>query len=492
MGSSRWHATLLVVSGILATACGDEDGGTPVQPLPDDAPTIALTAPIGGAVAQPGGTVYIAWRATDDNGVVGVDLSYTDDGQTGFTHIATGVTGHIFAWTVPNEDIFGIRVKAVARDSASQTAEDVTEDVFAVVAHSARGYVTSSVCQRCHSDKWDDLFNSGHPHKLNKVVGGVAPTYPHSQVPSPPVGKTWSDITYVIGGYGWKARFMDDKGYIMTDGVDMVSSQYNLPRGDLGAGLGAEWVPYHPNDVAPKPYTCGACHTTGWRNLSDNGGVNQDGLEGILGTWEEPGITCEACHGPGAAHVSSQSGDRITVDRTEELCGTCHFRDTNHGILASGGFIRHHEQYDELISAGHVENRCINCHDPHVGTRYGNAAAGGLIRTCESCHADKTQIDHIVPLDCQTCHMPRATKSARTVHAFEGDVRTHIFRINSDPVGKDAMFFDDEGATFSRGFVTLDFACYGCHKDPDTGEGGEFSPRSLQSLSNVAKGIHGS
>ena len=27
-------------------------------------------------------------------------------------------------------------------------------------------------------------------------------------------------VIYVIGGYGWKARFIDPNGYIITDGVD--------------------------------------------------------------------------------------------------------------------------------------------------------------------------------------------------------------------------------------------------------------------------------
>jgi hypothetical protein len=251
-------------------------------------------------------------------------------------------------------------------------------------------------------------------------------------------------------------------------------------------------VDYHATDTAPKPYTCGACHTTGWQTTADNGGVNQDGLEGILGTWEETGITCEQCHTPGVNHVVSQSAADINIDESKELCGSCHFRDVNHNIEASGGFIRHHEQFDELIASPHQERNCIDCHEAHIGVRYGNAAAGGIVATCESCHSNITSNAHIVPVDCENCHMGRATKSARAVHTFEGDVRTHLFRIKTDAVGKDDMFFVDptSGKTFTRGYITLDIACYSCHTDPITMEGGGGSQRTLAQLSARATGIH--
>jgi hypothetical protein len=344
-------------------------------------------------------------------------------------------------------------------------------------------YIGADSCGVCHPTKHADWTLSGHPYKMNKVVGGVPPTYPYSTVPSPPSGWTWDNITYVIGGYGWKARFLDTAGYIIT-GTDV---QYNLPRIDIGAPS-PEWSGYHP-ELARKPYTCGECHTTGWQTLAENGGVHQDSLEGIEGTWFETGITCERCHGQGSVHAETQSAADININRSKDLCGECHFRDVNHGILAKGGFIRHHEQFDELISAGHVGRLCNDCHDPHQGSRYASGA-GGIKTECTSCHADKTTNKHNGVPDCVSCHMPRATKSARAVNEHTGDVRTHIFKIRTDAVPKDSMFFDSDGSTWSRGYVTLDFACYGCHKDTDTGAGGPHSVKSLDALSVMATGIH--
>ena len=357
--------------------------------------------------------------------------------------------------------------------------------ILAIVAAGAvssadAAYVGKDVCGACHANVLTDFVDSGHPYKINKV-DGAPPTYPFSEVPNPPEGYTWDDITYVIGGYGWKARFMDANGYIITG----ATVQYNLTVDT--------WSGYHA-DEAPgtKPYTCGACHTTGWQTLDENGGVHQDGLEGISGTWAEPGVSCEACHGEGSEHVSN-AGDKtkIVVDSSAELCSTCHFRDKEHRIAASGGFIRHHEQYDSMIGSKHRNQECITCHDPHKSTRY---AQGGSkdSGTCVNCHTDQQQmIEEMAHLECKECHMPYATKSATATGEGvykKGDVRTHIFKVNPDPNAN--MFYEDDGKFYvdsdaeGDAFVTLDFVCLSCHNGTDA------SKQDMAWAAATFKGVH--
>ncbi len=485
----HWLAGAVAAAFVFA-ACA-EDAPTP-QPEPEDnPPTISLTAPAGGVAVQPGADVDITWTADDDNAVVGVDLYSVSGG--GEVMIAEGVTGASYTWGTPNTNLFSVRVKAVAKDAADQTAEAESE-MFAIVAHSARGYVTSDVCKNCHITYFNEVNNSGHPYKINKVVGGVPPTYPHSDVPAPPPGALrdqWDDIAYVIGGYFWKARFMTaDSGWIMTNAMDGVNVQYNLPRADLGdfvTGLPATWSSYHATDTERKPYDCGRCHTTGWQSFTDNGGVNQDGLPGIAGTWEETGIQCEECHAAGATHVATQSTSDMVIDNSAALCGKCHIRGAETSIPARGGFIRHHEQYNELLASPHAALSCNDCHDPHIGIAYGNAEAGGLHTTCEDCHTGVT-VDHY-PVSCESCHMARATKSARAVHVHEGDVRTHLFEINSDGTKTKDDMLDLVNEVVADPRVTLDFACYSCHKDAG-GVGGPVSVKTMTELALKAAVIH--
>lgn len=494
----------LALVGVIAAlgACNDDPL---IQDTPpgggDDPPEITMTAPTGGAAVLPGGTVTIAWTATDDNGVVGVDLYYTADGVAE-TEIAADLVDGTYDWVTPDQTLYGVVIRGVATDSEAQTGEDSTDDIFAVVQFSARNYVTGATCDDCHSDYYDDVYNhSGHPYKLNKVEGGVPPTYPNGPgVPNPPAGVTWNDVSYVIGGYGWKARFIGteafNQGYIITGfggAGPSGENQWNL--------LPSTWTDYHVDEL--KPYDCGSCHTTGWQSLEDNGGVNQDGLTGFEGTYEETGIGCEACHGAGADHVSTQSAADITIDSSDELCGSCHNRGgINSDIPAStSGYIRHHEQYNEWANSAHFGAvGCNDCHDSHLGTRYDEE---GFIASCVGCHPNEAANNSHLSIDgennttdeaCITCHLSQATKSAvadADNPNFVGDVQTHIFTINPDPVNKD-YFFSADGlsvATASEG-VTLDFVCYQCHTDPVTGTGGGASDRDLTALSGKATGIH--
>ena len=47
-------------------------------------------------------------------------------------------------------------------------------------------YVTSVVCGECHVERYDEFMKSGHPYKLNKVVDGLPPVYPYTEVTTVP------------------------------------------------------------------------------------------------------------------------------------------------------------------------------------------------------------------------------------------------------------------------------------------------------------------
>ncbi|NIS64809.1 MAG: hypothetical protein GTO05_06590, partial [Gemmatimonadales bacterium] len=220
----------------------------------------------------------------------------------------------------------------------------------------------------------------------------------------------------------------DADGYILTDGKAGTQTQYNVPQSALGYPAG--WAPYEPAQASPKPYDCGACHATGWQSTAQNGGVNQDGLPGIDGTWEEPGVKCEACHGPGATHVATMDAANIVVDNSAAMCGQCHARGDPATIATSGGFINHYAQYNELLAGAHSARNCVDCHSPHTGVRYGQAAAGGIRTACVDCH--QGMVLRHTTVACEGCHMPYATKSAQNRDVYRADVRTHLFRINPD------------------------------------------------------------
>jgi hypothetical protein len=325
-------------------------------------------------------------------------------------------------------------------------------------------YAGSATCANCHNDIHANYARSGHPLKIQKIEG-KPPSYPpgtSSGVPRPPAGMDWADISHVIGGYGWKARFMDREGYILTGEKDR---QFNLINDNLG--LAAGWGGYDPKTAPRKPYTCGACHTTGWIETGPDG-PHQDRLPGIYGTWQEVGVTCEACHGPAAAHAANPSQARLS---TKPNCASCHVRGDVEKIDARGGLINHHEQYEELLASSHRATGCLACHDPHKNTKYNGGGFKGQRTTC---------------VNCTTCHMPFTGKSAvATTIAYKGgkvpkgDIRSHIFRIKTAPGWN--MFTDDgkfvrvDGQ--GRAYLSLDYACLGCHVTKDQAWAARNAPR---------------
>jgi hypothetical protein len=336
-------------------------------------------------------------------------------------------------------------------------------------------FVGSAACAECHEELSEVFNQSGHPYKLTKVVDGQAPDYPFTEIPSPPEGYTWDDISYVIGGYNWKARFIDQEGFIITGDED-ATTQYNFYNSDLD--MGDNWVAYHAGEE--KPYDCGSCHTTGF---SPEG--NQDGLPGLVGTWAEAGIQCEECHGPGSAHIQHPMSYGMDIDRDAAACGDCHFRGVVEEVDASGGFIRHHEQYEELFQSKHLTIDCVNCHDPHTGViQLRETDAPQTTRTeCEDCHYKEEQNFNLRfhSFDCIECHMPQVTKSALgDPERFTGDIRTHLMAIDPNQI---EQFTEDGSQALSQ--LGLNFACRHCHS-----ESGIASLKTDEELKDAANGIH--
>ena len=112
-------------------------------------------------------------------------------------------------------------------------------------------YAGMDSCKECHTKIYDTFVKSGHPYKLNKVVDGKPPTYPFTKVTELPEGVTWDDVSYVIGGYNWKYRFVGKDGFIITgsSGDKNYLNQYNFANPIVGTDAG--WAKYHPGEKRP-------------------------------------------------------------------------------------------------------------------------------------------------------------------------------------------------------------------------------------------------
>lgn len=351
-------------------------------------------------------------------------------------------------------------------------------------------YVGSITCSGCHKEIYDVYIKSGHPWKLNLVEGGQPPDYPYTELSELPEGYTWDDILYVIGGYNWKARFVNKEGYIITDesgnsGNSEYLNQYNYANDEVGIDAG--WVTYHSGEEN-LPYTCGSCHTTGYSSRG-----NQDGLPGLVGTWAEAGIRCEECHGPGSLHAANPSGVDMIINRNSDQCSACHLRAEVGSVNASGGFIQHHEQYGELFPGKHIVLDCVICHDPHKGVVQPRQEGEQTTRTqCENCHFEQAknqnnEIHTSMGFACIECHMPRIIKSAwGDAEKFTGDIRTHSVAIDPTQIEQFETITNADGSELQVALphIGLNYACRHCHGS------GLGSPKTDEELIEGATGYH--
>jgi predicted CXXCH cytochrome family protein len=326
-------------------------------------------------------------------------------------------------------------------------------------------------CAKCHRAAYDDWLAHGHSRKLG--IGGPALDALDGRFGLSGNARAggfllprhdkklfkWKNILFIVGASKhWKTRFVGLDGYVITKNG---ANQYNWQDGTFSN--------YHKDEK--KAYSCGTCHTTGYRKdgkvFAEQGfpGVTKKGSPGIVGDWAHFNITCEACHGPAAAHLKKPIKTNVVVDRAAKQCGTCHTRGKDDNVvIAKGGFIRHHEQYPEHLNSPHKDLSCGDCHQPHVTRAQGMKVAEGNKAVCDTCHADQRAAFQGSAMQkagvaCKDCHMGRATKSAIKKGPYEGDVWTHIMKINP---AADYTMFSADGKS-AKDAMSLEFACMRCH-----------------------------
>lgn len=347
-------------------------------------------------------------------------------------------------------------------------------------------YVGSKGCGICHSAERKTCDEHGHSKMLRTVENGQAPK--GAEV-TPPEGKNWNDLSYLIGGANVYAQFVDAKGYVVTG----PKAQWSLE--------GKTLTPFKTDsEPGTLKYDCITCHVVGWRESGAYEGGVQNSLEGIPGAWFENGVGCEACHGMGQKHVvlkdmanlKKAKGDlKITVDKSLDTCGKCHKRtDDNTLIMAAKDLVESRQQYTEmkLNNKGKFKFTCIMCHNPHVTS----SGASGFVKKCEDCHTGKfakpVKLAAMKGLACTDCHMPFADRGAydSIVKGYhKGDTRSHIFGISTDP----AYTLDSgngKAALNADGFVrlTVDMVCFSCHK------AGKSHDMSRETMLEMAKKVH--
>ncbi|MEM1130465.1 MAG: cytochrome c3 family protein [Pseudomonadota bacterium] len=266
---------------------------------------------------------------------------------------------------------------------------------------------------------------------------------------------------------------------------------YHLyPDQDLPPDDGLHWSGPYKNWNA----RCAECHATGFEKRYD------PGTRSYASVQAEIGVGCEACHGPGSAHLSwTETGafedpeDALdaygfsmsfeTTEATIQQCATCHARRGAHGdgnplpgtpfhdaynlaLLRPGLYHADGQILDEVYVYGSfLQSKmyaqgvsCLNCHEAHSGNLL---AEGNAV--CTQCHSPAGNPDfpsmslavYDAPAHhhheagsagaaCRSCHMIE-----RTYMGIDGR-RDHSFRVPRPDLAAETAAPD---------------ACTDCHTD---------------------------
>jgi predicted CXXCH cytochrome family protein len=279
-------------------------------------------------------------------------------------------------------------------------------------------YVGARECNSCHRDVRGDMAGYCedakvcHARALQAVSGSTNPVLADFSVgddlrvvqfPGESESRpfTADDIAFVMGAGRYVQRFVykssDDRYLVLPAEWNTVNQQWDPLI------LGETW----PDDNAYDwGQNCARCHTSGLTSTTP--------LQ-----WLDDGVVCEACHGPGSAHVTlaDEAGTRpskeemsairgaIAFSPDPQICGQCHSQghepDTNHPFplnyrpgdnlldpaifelvatdsadhwWLTGQARRSNMQYNEWLNSGHAtaldtlksdpaaDDSCLACH----------------------------------------------------------------------------------------------------------------------------------
>jgi DmsE family decaheme c-type cytochrome len=171
----------------------------------------------------------------------------------------------------------------------------------------------------------------------------------------------------------------------------------------------------HQKKVDPADFvgseTCETCHADINKKFAENPHSRLAMLHG------GKGVTCEACHGPGRAHVES-GGDvaslfkftKAAPKEVDEKCLECH--------------AGKHPDFDRSAH-GEAGVSCIGCHSVHKFESEASLLKVSQPKLCYTCHTDikpafAQPFHHKVDeglISCSDCHDPHGTFKDKGLHS---------------------------------------------------------------------------
>jgi predicted CXXCH cytochrome family protein len=244
------------------------------------------------------------------------------------------------------------------------------------------GYVGSDTCCSCHATQDPETVRNWQI-SLHAAASAL-------------YGSEEGNTLLLIGsGTAGSVRVATDLRVEVVEGTQLETT---FPPHDQLAVQGA---------AVDAGQTCLGCHTTGYSILEKN--------------YSEPGVGCEACHGPGRKHVDSGglegtivNPSKLSADRNRMVCGQCHSLGFDpsgkHPFPVSGGkapFLPGEDlnvafidskpvttfqggEYSTFVNSPepYSDQLCTDCHNPHGNEEAQSMLVDPSSTLCKRCHSN--------------------------------------------------------------------------------------------------------
>jgi len=344
-------------------------------------------------------------------------------------------------------------------------SQDAPPKAVPVTASDAGGYVGNEPCAKCHAAIYESYMRSAMAHASgpaaeNLITGEF--THKRSGVhyaihseggkvwlsferPGDPLVHDKRELLYYIGeGRRGRTYLFSDDGFVFESPVNWYADRQMW---DMAPAYGN--VSNIPLNL-PATTGCLNCHVSGVR-------APIDGTENKYATpvFLYSGVTCERCHGPGAAHVHGGTivnPMKLSPKLRDQICMQCHL-EGNAAIERAGRHLYEYKpgadlteyvryfvltgdvppglratsQFEALAQSVCKQKSgdamsCLSCHDPHQAVPREKRVVFYRAK-CIACHgAAFAAKHHRKEEDCASCHMP-ASLSTDVAHTEVTDHR---------------------------------------------------------------------
>jgi tetratricopeptide (TPR) repeat protein len=264
-------------------------------------------------------------------------------------------------------------------------------------------YVGSNACRACHAAEFESQSKTAHARAL-------AVARPGSPIPGIPAPESTAQWAFGAGAKAitWVSQTGEET--IAEHGLSYYAATKSL--GLTPGHTSSNDVLYRTFDPVGTALRCFRCHSTGPLTLKPGFQVQPS----------EPGVHCEACHGPGSAHVTSsgasgmiQNPKSFSAAELNVLCGACHRQASDlddETDWTNAWNVRHQPSYLHRAACFRNSNgalSCITCHDPHEPLKTTPATYD---KRCTGCHRTVVHKTPVASRSCVDCHMPQVSTSA--------------------------------------------------------------------------------